>query len=298
MADPKKNPLIGAFKAPAPSDPPPAKPDESKKPPAEPPKEVKTTAAPAKTGEDKKPTEPPKGKEEKKPAEGEKKAPEGKAPASPAKADENKKPVGEKQAEEKNPQKKEGEISAVSQIPIEDIEPNSLFALDEKDPSFKLLTDDISKRGLLEPITLNKKADGKYEVIDGNRRLAAMKKLGVKTINAFVANFPDKLKGKAQIGSNMKPLDGDSLNTPDQPSKDKEAAEPPKGKDEKKPAEGEKKAPEGKATAAPAKDGEDKKPAEPPKEAEELDADGIPKDFSMEIVPKDKLGQVTMMATS
>lgn len=112
--------------------------------------------------------------------------------------------MGEKQAEEKNPQKKEGEISAVSQIPIEDIEPNSLFALDEKDPSFKLLTDDISKRGLLEPITLNKKADGKYEVIDGNRRLAAMKKLGVKTINAFVANFPDKLKGKAQIGSNKR----------------------------------------------------------------------------------------------
>lgn len=245
MADPRKNPLIGAFRSPSPGDPPPGKPSEDKKP-AEPPKEVKAPTVPAKPGEDKKPTEPPKDGKEQKTAEGEKKTPEGKAPATPAKPgedkkpteppkdgkeqkaaedekkapegkapaastkpDEGKKPVGERQ-EEKKPQMKEGEISAFSQIPIEDIEPNGLFPLDEKDPSFKLLIDDISKRGLLEPISLNKKADGKYEVINGNRRLAAMKRLGAKTINAFVANLPDKLKGTAQMRSNMKTLDDDN----------------------------------------------------------------------------------------
>lgn len=276
MADPRKNPLIGAFRSPSPGDPPPDKPSEDKKP-AELPKEVKAPTAPAKPGEDKKPTEPPKDGKEQKPAEGEKKAPEGKAPATSAKADESKKPMGEKQ-EEKKPQMKEGEISAFSQIPIEDIEPNGLFPLDEKDPSFKLLIDDISKRGLLEPISLNKKADGKYEVVNGNRRLAAMKKLGAKTINAFVANLPDKLKGTAQMRSNMKTLDDDTSDTTDKPDKDKETAKPPKDGKEQKAAEGEKKAPEDKAPA------------------EEVDKDGIPKDFSMQIVGDDKLGKVTKMA--
>ena len=92
MADPRKNPLLGAFRSPGPSDPPPGKPDEDKKP-AEPPKEVKAPTAPAKPGEVKKPAEPPKDGKEQKPTEGEKKAPEGKAPAAPAKPGEDKKPA-------------------------------------------------------------------------------------------------------------------------------------------------------------------------------------------------------------
>lgn len=87
---------------------------------------------------------------------------------------------------------------------------------------------------------------------------------------------------------------------PSKPTEDKKPAEPPK---ETAPVKGdtppwEDKAKGGKALTAPAKAGEEKKPAEPPQEAEELDKDGIPKNFSMEIVPKDKLGQVTKMATT
>lgn len=54
-----------------------------------------------------------------------------------------------------------------------------------------------------KPININRTADGKYEVIDGNRRLAAAKKLGIKTINATVMNLPDKLKEKGQLHSNL-----------------------------------------------------------------------------------------------
>lgn len=75
MADPKKNPLIGAFHSSSPGGSSPDKPGEDKKT-AEPPKEVKAPAAPAK------------------PAEGEEKAPEGKAPTAPIKPDESKKPTG------------------------------------------------------------------------------------------------------------------------------------------------------------------------------------------------------------
>lgn len=86
---------------------------------------------------------------------------------------------------------------------------------------------------------------------------------------------------------------------PAKPDEGKKPAEPPKGKDEKKPAEEEKKALGGKS---PDKADEGKKPAEvskgekEEKPAEELDKDGIPEDFSMAIVPKNKLGQVIMMA--
>lgn len=219
MADPRKNPLIGAFRSPSPGDPPPDKPSEDKKP-AELPKEAKAPTVPAKPGEDKKLTEPPKDGKEQKTAEGEK-TPEGKAPATPAKPGEDKKPT-------------EPPMDGKEQKPAEG---------DKKAP-----------------------------------------------------------EGKAPAA-------------PTKPGEDKKPTEPPKGGKEQKAAEGEKKAPEGKAPAAPTKPGEDKKPSVPPKgkdekkpaegekkapedkaPAEEVDKDGIPKDFSMQIVGDDKLGKVTKMA--
>lgn len=98
MADEKKNPLIGAFRAPVPGAAPPAKPGEEKKhdeplmapaagpgkpgaekKPPEPPKASAT--GPAKPGAEKKPDEPPKA-----PAAGSGKPPEDKKPVEPPKA--------------------------------------------------------------------------------------------------------------------------------------------------------------------------------------------------------------------
>ena len=106
----KKNPLIGAFRAPVPGAPP-DKPAEEKKP-VEPPKAAPDpkapAAAPGKPAEDKKPTEPPKAASDpkapadapskpagdKKPAEPPKAAPNPKAPAdAPGKPAEDKKPA-------------------------------------------------------------------------------------------------------------------------------------------------------------------------------------------------------------
>lgn len=208
MADPKRNPLIGAFRAPVPGAPPdtPA-PPETEKPPA---------AGAAKPIDEKKGQEAPKTPADTpaKPAD-EKKGQE--TPKAPA--DTSAKPTNEKKGQETPKASTEEKkstvqpdtaksqsdgINIVSQIPVEEITANSLFVVDEKDPIFKKLMEDIRKNGLKEPINVNRTADGKYEVIDGSRRLAAAKKLGIKTINATVMNLPDKLKAKGQLNSNLK----------------------------------------------------------------------------------------------
>ena len=274
MAGPSKNPLLGSFRAPPTEDSPPAapitppKPTEEKKP-AEIPKadtpakgdtptqedkgmDGKAPVTPGKSGEGKKPTEPPKVPEGEKPDVKGEAAKGDKAPATPGKPGEEKKPTEPPKAPEgKKPDDKGGEAKGdkapaapgkaeekkpadkgrEAQISISEIEPDDTFAIDENDSAFKQLMADISKNGLKEPIAVIKEADGKYKIIDGNRRLVAMKKLGAKKINALVTD-PPKVFAEEQTE----------------------------------------------------------------KLAEELDKDGIPKDFSMVIVPKDKLGQVTMMA--
>lgn len=125
---------------------------------------------------------------------------------------------------------------------------NSLFVAAENDPTFQMLVEDIRKNGLKKPININRTADGKYEVIDGNRRLAAAKKLGIKTINATVMNLPDKLKEKGQLHSNLdtfvnidahKKIDGSGGPRPSGPAEPAEGkkspvSDPGKPKDGKK----------------------------------------------------------------
>ena len=291
MADPKKNPLIGAFRAPVPGAPPDTPtPPEAGKPPAagaakpiDEKKGPEVPKAPADTS-----TKPADGKKEPeapktpadtsaKPADG-KKEPE--APKAPA--DTSAKPTNEKKGQEapkapadtpaKPADGKKGQeapkapaeekesagqpdtaksqsdgINIVSQVPVEEITANSLFVVDEKDPIFKKLMEDIRKNGLKEPININRTSDGKYEVIDGNRRLAAAKKLGIKTINATVMNLPDNLKAKGQLHSNLdtfvdidahKKIGGGGSPRPSGPSepadeKKSPVSDPGKPKDEK-----------------------------------------------------------------
>jgi len=104
-------------------------------------------------------------------------------------------------------------------------------------------------------------------------------------------------KGDTPPGED-KAKDGKPPAAPAKAGEEKKPTEPPKAPEGQKPGDQGKETKGDKAPVAPAKAGEEKKPAEPPKETEELDKDGIPKDFSMEIVPKDKLGQVTKMATA
>ena len=209
--------------------------------------------------------------------------------------------------------------------------------------------EDIRKNGMKVPINVNRTADGKYEVIDGNRRLAAAKKLGMKTINATIMNLPDRLLRKGQFHSNLAPRlilevpgeGGDKspqLSDSAKPTKVKKPEELPKATDLKGKAEGAATAgpteakqskeqpkatdPKGKAEGVtPAGPTEGKKPEEPPETTDSkgkseksirtptpkveivsgttrkaaASQDEIPPDFSLTIVPNDKLGTVAMM---
>lgn len=358
MADPKKNPLIGAFRAPAPGSTPVTSTEGEPKtappvqdtPPkaAEPPKDtvqkVKAdTTAPTTPGEVKKPQEPT---EPEKPSTG------GVAKSIDEKkgAEASKTPAEEKEPSDQDGDKSKGKsIDIVSQVPVDEIIAKSLFKIDEKAPSFKELVEDIRKNGMKVPINVNRTADGKYEVIDGNRRLAAAKKLGMKTINATIMNLPDRLLRKGQFHSNLAPRlileapgeGGDKspqLSDSAKPTKVKKPEELPKATDLKGKAEGAATAspteakqskeqlkatdPKGKAEGvAPAGPTEGKKPEEPPETTDSkgkseksirtptpkveivsgttrkaaASQDEIPPDFSLTIVPNDKLGTVAMM---
>ena len=157
------------------------------------------------------------------------------------------------------------------------------------------------------PININRTADGKYEVIDGNRRLAAAKKLGIKTINATILNLPDRLLEKGQFHSNLAPrlvLDADDGGSkspppsPEKPTEGKKPEEPPKATSPKDKQE----------EATPSTLAEAKKPEKPVRtptlkveivsgttQKAATSQDEIPPDFSLTIVPNDKLGTVAMM---
>lgn len=214
MADPKKNPLIGAFRTPAPGSTPVTSTEGEPKtappvqdtPPkaAEPPKDavpkVKADATAHTTPGDVKKSQEPSDPE--KPSTGE----VAKSIDEKKGAEASKTPAEEKEPSDQDGDKSKGKsIDIVSQVPVDEIIAKSLFKIDEKDPSFKELVEDIRKNGMKVPINVNRTADGKYEVIDGNRRLAAAKKLGMKTINATIMNLPDRLLRKGQFHSNLAP---------------------------------------------------------------------------------------------
>ncbi len=64
------------------------------------------------------------------------------------------------------------------------------------------LAKSVDKKGLLQPITVREIGDA-YEIVFGDHRVAAFRKLGVKTIPAFVKNMSDSDAAIAQIIENI-----------------------------------------------------------------------------------------------
>lgn len=224
MADPKKNPLLGAFKDPTPSTPSPEKPGEDKKL-TEPPKEAKapTTpikpaegekkategkppAAPAKAEEGKKPTEPP--KEAKapttsiKPVEGEKKATEGETPAAPLSDKDDELP-----ADFHLDVVSKDNLGSVTLLPlssIDDFEGHPFPVLDDKDMTD--LVASIKQVGILEPTTVirNAKKPGRFEMVAGHRRKHGAQLAGLDVIPAIVRDMDHDTAVIYMVDSNLK----------------------------------------------------------------------------------------------
>lgn len=89
--------------------------------------------------------------------------------------------------------KKNKEINKVVLIPIENIRKSSSQPRTHFDTeSLEELAQSISANGLLQPVTVRKLGDNLYELIAGERRTMAFKKLGYDVIPAIVEDFSEE----------------------------------------------------------------------------------------------------------
>lgn len=84
----------------------------------------------------------------------------------------------------------------VQEVNIEDINVSNLntrkdLGAGTEDSSIEDLANSIKEKGLLNPITVMKCSDGKYDLIAGQRRFLACKKIGLKTIPAIIRESMD-----------------------------------------------------------------------------------------------------------
>ena len=71
------------------------------------------------------------------------------------------------------------------------------------DESLRSLSDIIKENGLLNPLTVRIKNNGRYELISGHRRKLAMELIGIKEANAYVKELNDDEAIIEIVDSNM-----------------------------------------------------------------------------------------------
>ena len=72
-----------------------------------------------------------------------------------------------------------------------------------KDDSLKELATSIKENGLLNPLTVRKKEDGRYELISGHRRKMAMELIGIEKADAYVKDLSNDEAIIEMVDSNM-----------------------------------------------------------------------------------------------
>ena len=223
MADPKKNPLIGAFRAPVPGAPPdtPAPPEAGKPPAAgaaKPIDEKKGQEAPkAPAGTTPKPTDGKKGPEAPKapadtpakPTNEKKGQEEPKAPtdASAKPADGKKSPVSdpskpkdEKEQEPRSPDLRFVALSKIKPLP-------GTYVKDEPRKDYSGLIADIKKNGLQKPVILRKsEKEDEFQLVDGFHRCKALEQAGMLEVRADVYEMSLAQASEYRKGHRDKPL--------------------------------------------------------------------------------------------
>lgn len=81
----------------------------------------------------------------------------------------------------------------VLRIPIDMIEPNPFQPRMNFDPeALEELGESIRTLGLIQPITVRRKADGRYQIISGERRFRACRATGMDMIPAYIRDTDDQ----------------------------------------------------------------------------------------------------------
>ncbi len=93
---------------------------------------------------------------------------------------------------EKKPVEEAISTGAVAEININDIEINPFQPREDfNEEALNELTVSIKQHGIIQPITVRKLKNGKFQVISGERRLRASKEAGLKKIIAFIRKADD-----------------------------------------------------------------------------------------------------------
>lgn len=88
--------------------------------------------------------------------------------------------------------------AAVSDITTSPFQPRRHF----NEKQIAELADSIRERGLVQPLVV-RRVDGKYELIAGERRLRALKKLGMRTAKVVVHNATDQEVAELTLIENL-----------------------------------------------------------------------------------------------
>jgi ParB family chromosome partitioning protein len=78
-------------------------------------------------------------------------------------------------------------MSEMAEVAIADIEPNPLQPRREFDEeTLAELSASIAQLGVIQPVTLKRREDGKYMIISGERRWRASQMAGLETLPAYI----------------------------------------------------------------------------------------------------------------
>lgn len=92
-----------------------------------------------------------------------------------------------------NPTQQSTPMSEMAEVAIADIEPNPLQPRSEFDEdALAELSESISQLGVIQPITLKRRADGHYTIISGERRWRASQMAGLERLPAYIREVDDE----------------------------------------------------------------------------------------------------------
>ena len=84
-------------------------------------------------------------------------------------------------------------MSEMAEVAIADIIPNPLQPRhDFDDEALKELSASIATLGVIQPVTLRRRSDGKYTIISGERRWRASQMAGLETLPAYIREVEDE----------------------------------------------------------------------------------------------------------
>lgn len=92
-----------------------------------------------------------------------------------------------------NPVQQAKPMSEMAEVAISDIEPNPLQPRREfDDEALAELSASIAQLGVIQPITLRRRADGRYTIISGERRWRASQMAGLESLPAYIRDVDDE----------------------------------------------------------------------------------------------------------